>query len=113
MTSSTVCALAAKEKNTMAANTGKKKRTTLVNSINGVTRKSTSITPPNPTLSGNTPNGRDLKGEHLITRKRRAALSYQTFGLLPRSFGTFGYTGIQNSRWSRRVGTTNGPGSCV
>src|SRR5205814_4192055 len=71
MTSSTVCALAAKEKNTMAANTGKKKRTTLVNSINGVTRKSTSITPPNPTLSGNTPNGRDLKGEHLITRKRQ------------------------------------------
>ena len=54
MTSSTVCALAAKEKNTMLANTGKKKRTTLVNSINGVTRKSTFITPPNPTLSGNT-----------------------------------------------------------
>src|SRR5260370_37570427 len=54
MTSSTVCALAARGKNAMAANAGSKKRKTLVNSTNGVSRKSAFMNSPNLTVSDNT-----------------------------------------------------------
>jgi hypothetical protein len=46
MTSSTVCALAAKEKNVMAAGTRRKKQKTLENSLDGASRKSTFMNSP-------------------------------------------------------------------
>src|SRR6266576_147711 len=75
MTSSTVCALAAKEKNTMAAATGRKRRTTLENSRNGVSRKSIFMNSPHPTIGDITSNGRDRIDKPFIIRTESAALS--------------------------------------
>jgi len=48
MTSSTVCVLPELEKSTMAADRETKKRKTLENSLNGVSRNSTFINYPQP-----------------------------------------------------------------
>src|SRR5260370_6824217 len=69
MTSSTVCALAARGKNAMAANAGSKKRKTLVNSTNGVSRKSAFMNSPNLTVSDNT-QAEGTERANLLLRRR-------------------------------------------
>src|SRR5260370_42220751 len=81
MTSSTVCALAARGKNAMAANAGSKKRKTLANSTNGVSRKSAFMNSPNLTVSDNTrTEGPETANLVLLRRNQQHLVSR----LLPR-----------------------------
>src|SRR5260370_1161839 len=74
MTSSTVCALAARGKNAMAANAGSKKRKTLVNSTNGVSRKSAFMNSPNLTVSDNTQTEGTETANLLLLRRNQQHL---------------------------------------
>src|SRR5882762_1480551 len=58
----------------MVAATARKKRKTLPNSINRVSRKSTFMNSPSPTLSDNTPKGRHRNGEPLLLRRSQQHL---------------------------------------
>src|SRR5258708_5206108 len=70
----------------MAAAMGRKIRKTLLNSMYGVSRKSTFMNSPNPTPSDNTPKGRHRNGEPFITPRESRALSEQTLAPPQRSF---------------------------
>src|SRR5882762_9928539 len=58
ITSSTVCALAVIEKNAMAISKGRKKRIIRENFLTEVSRNSTFMNSPNPTVGDNTPTER-------------------------------------------------------
>jgi hypothetical protein len=58
----------------MAANTGRKKRKVLANSVNGLRRKFAFMNSPRPTVCDNTPNGRD-RIRTLVIPTNSAALS--------------------------------------
>src|SRR5713226_3311671 len=74
MTSSTVCALPSIEKNAMAASKGRKKRITPENSLNGISRNSTFMNSPNPTVCDKNPNGRTKRRTFLLLRRNQQHL---------------------------------------